>query len=140
MSPGRRRPRGRRGLIGVAAAAIALYSGFPVYWMLVSAFRDPLALFAAPTLRPGPFTLEYFRTLLGVTDFPRYFLNSVLVAGTTTLVTLVVGVLMAYAVARHRVRGQRLVVLSMLYAYMLPPLLLAIPLFVMASPTRASPS
>lgn len=136
MSGGRsstRRSGRHRALLYLGAAAVAVYSGFPVYWMFVSAFRDPKSLFAAPRLMPGPFTLEYFHTLLGVTDFGVSFVNSVLVASVTTLITLVVGVLMAYAVARHRIRGKRLVVLSMLYAYMLPPLMLAIPLFVMLS-------
>jgi ABC-type glycerol-3-phosphate transport system permease component len=117
----------------MAAAAVALYSGFPVYWMLVSAVRDHRHLFAAPTLWPGPFSLESFANLLRVTDFPRYFANSLLVASVTTLVTLVVATFMAYAVARYRSRGSRVVVLTMLYAYMLPPLLLAIPLFILFS-------
>ncbi len=121
----------RRVLLYVAAGAVAVYSGFPVYWMFVTSVRDPKHLFGPPALRPGPFTLEYFSALLGVTDFPRYFANSVIVAAATTLVTLVVSALMAYAVARSRSRGSRLVVLAMLYGYMLPPLLLAIPLFVM---------
>jgi ABC-type glycerol-3-phosphate transport system permease component len=124
---------GRRALIYLAAVAVAAYSGFPVYWMLISALRHPRHLFAAPTLWPGPFSLESFSHLLLVTDFPRYFANSILVASATTLLTLAVSVLMAYAVARHRSRTSRLVVHAMLYAYMLPPLLLAIPLFVMLS-------
>ena len=121
----------RRALIGAAAAAVVVYSAFPLYWMLVSSVRHPRHLFATPTLAPGPFTLEYFTALWQVSDFPRYFANSLLVAGVTTLATLVIAAVMAYAVARWRSRTSRLVVLSMLYAYMLPPLLLAIPLFVM---------
>jgi ABC-type glycerol-3-phosphate transport system permease component len=121
----------RRALIGAAAAAVVVYSAFPLYWMLVSSVRHPRYLFATPSLVPGPFTLEYFVALWQVTDFPRYFANSLLVAGVTTLATLAIAAGMAYAVARWRSRTSRLVVLSMLYAYMLPPLLLAIPLFVM---------
>jgi ABC-type glycerol-3-phosphate transport system permease component len=128
-----RHGRGRRALVYLGAAAVAVYSGFPVYWMLVSAFRHHRHLFATPTLWPGPFTLESFANLLRVTDFPRYFANSVLVASATTAVTLAVSALMAYAVARYRSRWSRLVVHTMLYAYMLPPLLLAIPLFVIFS-------
>ena len=106
-----------------------IYSFFPVYWMIISSFRDYEALYAPASLVPGPFSLENYKTLLAHTDFPRWFLNSMLVAGGTVGLTIVISVLIAYSVSRLQFRGKLLIIGTMLYAYMFPPMLLAIPLF-----------
>ena len=115
--------------IYIAAAVIAIYSAFPIYWMVVSSLREPTSLLTRVSLLPGPFTLEYYRNLLELTDYPAHFVNSVIVAVVTVAVTMVFSVMIAYAVTRQRIRGKKLIVGAMLYAYMFPPLLIAIPMF-----------
>lgn len=115
--------------IYVAAAVIAIYSAFPIYWMMISSLREPTSLLSHVSLLPGPFTLEYYSNLLELTDYPTHFLNSVIVALVTVAVTMVFSVMIAYAVTRQRIRGKKLIVGAMLYAYMFPPLLIAIPMF-----------
>jgi len=124
-------PRTLSGRIGLylSAVVITIYSAFPIYWMVVSSVRAPEALITSTSLVPGPFTGEYYRNLLELTDYPAQFLNSVIVAAVTVTVTMVLSVMIAYAVTRHRVPGKKLIVGAMLYAYMFPPLLVAIPLF-----------
>jgi len=113
----------------VAAVVIAIYSAFPIYWMVVSSLRDPTSLFSRVSLLPGPFTLDSYRNLLELTDYPTHFVNSVIVAVITVLVTMVFSIMIAYAVTRQRIRGKKVIVGAMLYAYMFPPLLIAIPMF-----------
>lgn len=113
----------------VSAAVIAIYSAFPIYWMVVSSLREPTSLLTHVSVLPGPFTLEYYRNLLELTDYPTHFVNSVIVAVVTVAVTMVFSVMIAYAVTRQRIRGKKLIVGAMLYAYMFPPLLIAIPMF-----------
>jgi ABC-type glycerol-3-phosphate transport system permease component len=108
---------------------ICIYSFFPIYWMFISGTKASSELFHNPSLIPGPFTLEYYTTLLQVTDYPRQFMNSVLTAFGTMAITLVSSIMIAYAVSRYQIRGKTIIIGSMLYAYMFPPLLLAIPLF-----------
>lgn len=117
--------------LGISAAAIviAAYSAFPIYWMVVSSLRDPTSLFSRVSLLPGPLTLDSYRNLLELTDYPTHFVNSVIVAVITVLVTMVFSVMIAYAVTRQRIRGKKVIVGAMLYAYMFPPLLIAIPMF-----------
>lgn len=124
-------PRTLPGRIGLylSAVVITIYSAFPIYWMVVSSVRAPEALITSTSLVPGPFTGEYYKNLLELTDYPAQFLNSVIVAAVTVTVTMVLSVMIAYAVTRHRVPGKKLIVGAMLYAYMFPPLLVAIPLF-----------
>ena len=112
-----------------AAIIIAIYSAFPIYWMVISSLREPTSLLSTVSLMPGPFTLEYYRNLLELTDYPTHFMNSVIVAVVTVVVTMIFSIMIAYAVTRQRIRGKKLIVGAMLYAYMFPPLLIAIPMF-----------
>ena len=128
MAVARRSLPARLGLY-LAAAVIAVYSAFPIYWMVISSLREPTSLLSRVSLLPGPFTLEYYTNLLELTDYPQHFVNSVIVAVVTVAVTMVFSVMIAYAVTRQRIRGKKLIVGAMLYAYMIPPLLIAIPMF-----------
>ncbi|MCU0983887.1 MAG: carbohydrate ABC transporter permease [Acetobacteraceae bacterium] len=123
-----RRLLGRTGF-GFAALVIAAWSLFPIYWMVISSFRAPNALFSRPSMIPGPFSLESYDTLLQLTDYPVQFRNSLIVASAVVAITIVLSVMIAYAVTRFRVPGKTLIIGTMLYAYMFPPMLLAIPLY-----------
>ncbi len=114
----------------IAAAILGLWSFFPIYWMVVSSLRPERDLFAAPTLIPKSIDWKFssYRNLLELTDYPLQFANSVVVALAVVVITLLVSVVIAYVVTRYRVPGKTIIIASMLYAYMFPPLLLAIPL------------
>ncbi|MCW5234671.1 carbohydrate ABC transporter permease [Verminephrobacter eiseniae] len=125
------RPAAIPARIGLYAAAllIAGYAGFPIYWMIVSSLREPSALLNQIELLPSPLSLQSYRNLLELTDYPAHFANSAIVALVTVAVTMVFSVMIAYAVTRQRIRGKKLIVGAMLYAYMFPPLLIAIPMY-----------
>jgi multiple sugar transport system permease protein len=114
----------------IAAAILGLWSFFPIYWMVVSSLRPERDLFARPTLIPQTIDWKFtsYHNLLELTDYPLQFVNSVVVALAVVVITLLVSVVIAYVVTRYRVPGKTLIIASMLYAYMFPPLLLAIPL------------
>jgi ABC-type glycerol-3-phosphate transport system permease component len=121
--------RPARFAIYAAAIVVAIYSAFPIYWMIISSLREPTSLFSSVSILPGPFSLDYYRNLLELTDYPTHFMNSVIVAVVTVIVTMIFSIMIAYAVTRQRIRGKKLIVGAMLYAYMFPPLLIAIPMF-----------
>lgn len=125
----RRSPTARVALLG-GIALMCIWSFFPIYWMVVSSLRPEKDLFSSPTLIPATIdtTFKAYRTLLELTDYPQQFLNSMMVAGAVVVITLLVSVVIAYVVTRYRIPGKTIIVGSMLYAYMFPPLLLAIPL------------
>ncbi len=97
--------------------------------MIISSVREPQSLLTDISLVPWPLTFEYYRNLFELTDYPTQFVNSVIVAAVTVTLTMVFSVMIAYAVTRLRIRGKNLIVGAMLYAYMFPPLLIAIPLY-----------
>ncbi len=119
-----------RAMTLVAAAVLGLWSFFPIYWMIVSSLRPERDLFAAPTLIPKTIDWKFtsYRNLLELTDYPVQFANSVQVALSVVVITLLISVVIAYVVTRYRVPGKTVIIGSMLYAYMFPPMLLAIPL------------
>ncbi len=117
---------GRIGL-AVAVAVIVIYSFFPVYWMLITGVRAGGSLYSA-SLLPGPFGWTNYSRLFVLTNFPRYLMNSIIVSVGATVLTVVIATPMAYALVRGRVWGARLMVRSMLFAYMFPALLLVIPI------------
>jgi multiple sugar transport system permease protein len=131
----RARPQSRRGgflrergwlLLGVAF--IAVYCLAPFYWMIVSSLKaNPLldrALFPK-----NPTLVNYQEVFSGENNFQYALRNSVIVAGLTTVVALLIGVFAAYALARLQFRGKKLVLGAVLATAMFPLIALLTPLF-----------
>lgn len=113
----------------VLGLLVLLVTLFPIYWVTVSALRGYGGLFTeSNTLWPTAFDLTFFSNIWASTNFPRYYLNSLIVAAAATFVTIVLSVCMAYVLTRYRFRFSALIRTSMLVGYMLPPMVLAIPL------------
>ncbi len=92
---------GNRLLFYLLVAFVVVYSAFPFYWAVISSFKPSDALFASnPSFLPLPFTLDHYRNVFLQANFGRNLLNSVVVAGGATLLSLVLGVLAAYALGR----------------------------------------
>jgi multiple sugar transport system permease protein len=124
----RPRPGPRRILPYVGMAVVVAYCLVPFYWMVVSAFRRPADQFDNSAL-PSPWSLKNFTAVFkpGV-GFGRALLNSLVVAGLTTVITLVVGTLTAYALARLQFRFKNAVLGVVIATSMFPGISLIIPL------------
>ena len=82
-------------------AFIVVYSVFPFYWAVISSFKPSDALFSAnPSFLPFPWTLDHYKNVFLQANFGRNLLNSLIVAGGATLLSLGLGVLAAYALGR----------------------------------------
>lgn len=129
MTNGRIQKRLHSLLVYGLALFLFIFTIFPIYWMVVSALRGGAHFFSdSKVLYPNHFSLDLFRTLLRSTDYLTYYRNSFVVAVFTTIVTIVSSAMFAYVTARFRFRGSRMLMNVMLIAYMLPSMLLAIPL------------
>ncbi|WP_436410777.1 carbohydrate ABC transporter permease, partial [Thermus scotoductus] len=92
---------GNRLLFYLLVVFVVVYSVFPFYWAVISSFKPSDALFASnPSLLPLPFTLDHYRNVFIQANFGRNLLNSLMVAGGATLLSLTLGVLAAYALGR----------------------------------------
>ena len=120
-----------RASLYLGALVLAIYSAFPIYWMIASSLRPARDMLTDPTIIPRRITFANYHSLLAQTDYLNQFLNSLIVACCTVLLTMALSIMIAYGVTRQRMRGKRIIISGMLSAYMFPPLLLAIPLFSM---------
>lgn len=68
---------------------VILLSVFPIVWVVMSAFKTNGEILTSPLALPTSFSLDVFVHLFETYNFPVYFLNSLLAAGVSTLVTLV---------------------------------------------------
>lgn len=115
----------------IAAAVILIWCLAPFYWMIVTAFRDVGYTFD-PTFFFTHVTMDNFATVFDTSlgnHFAQNLLNSLLVAGVTTVVALVVGVFAAYALARLNFRFKFAVMGFILGASMFPGVAIVTPLF-----------
>ncbi len=127
-----RRSRMWRGIgIGMAAAVLLIWSLVPIYWIFITSFKHEQEIYAyPPTFVPVAPTLEQYITVLFHTGFPIFIRNSVIVAGVTTLLSAAAGALGAFAISRMRFAGRGTIARLIVVAYLLPPSLLFIPLFI----------
>jgi multiple sugar transport system permease protein len=88
---------------GVAIAIVLVVLLFPLLWMLLASFKTSLEVVDPSRVLNFTPTLDNYRNVVAQGDFLRFIGNSFLVAAAATLVSLVVGVPAAYAIARYRV-------------------------------------
>jgi multiple sugar transport system permease protein len=131
----RRRRGGRRirnrVLLYLALAFYLVVACFPVYYMLMSTLKADYDLID-PTVNPfwfrRPLGLEHFQHLFTQTGFPIWAINTAVVAGCVLGITLAVCIPGGYALARLRVPGGEHMAVGIFLTYLIPPILLFIPL------------
>ncbi|WP_255950837.1 carbohydrate ABC transporter permease [Streptomyces odontomachi] len=126
---GGRRGRGGRAVRRYAGLTVVIvYCLAPFYWMVVSAFRRPTDQFQLAAL-PHPWSVANFAAVFKPdVGFQRALLNSVVVAGATTALTLLVGVAAAYALARLEFRFKSLTAAVIIATSMFPGISMVVPL------------
>jgi len=129
------RPFGRRlDLLTVlvhAGLAVGLaFVMFPVLWMIFSSLKSNTEIFALPqTLLPKEFTVKAYQAIFGSSTKIRFFINSYLVAGAVTLLTLLVAILAAFGFSRYTFRGRKSLNAFIISTQTVPPITLLIPYF-----------
>ncbi|MCB0159159.1 MAG: carbohydrate ABC transporter permease [Caldilineaceae bacterium] len=117
------------------AAVIVISYLFPVYWMAATSLKSNAAVYASPPqMVPNP--VDFSSYVEAVIQNPltlRSILNSAIIGGGTMLLTLVLAVPAAYALARLNLRGGTLFMLLLLLTQLLPAIIIATPLFVLFS-------
>lgn len=118
---------GWRHIVGLVAVVIAL---IPILY-IVSASLNPLGSVASTTIIPTRFSLENYQDLFNNPNrpFPRWFLNTLIVAVVVVFIQLFCSALAAYAFSRFRFKGRRGGLLTLLLVQMFPQFLAAVALF-----------
>ena len=134
MTVGSRWP-GRLRIVGVLAVlGVAI---FPLYWMVVTSLTSSAGLFApVPRLWPDLSELGNYPETFGIRPVGRWLLNSALVASGTTVLSIGLALLPAYALSRFRFRGRGVLGFSLFATQMLPEAMLVVPLYAVFAEAR----
>jgi len=115
----------------------ALISLVPLYWLVRSAVMPRGDHFLTPIpLVPPRVTFRAFQALADVPHLPRQFFNTFLVVGLSTVNSLVVNTLAAYALARMKFHGRGIVFFVFIVTVLIPTQISVVPLFLVVRELR----
>ncbi|MFQ6067093.1 MAG: carbohydrate ABC transporter permease [bacterium] len=110
---------------------IAIVLLFPFYWMFVTSIKpSPEVITRPPLLIPKRPTLESYSIAFTEGSMGRYLQNSLIIASFTTVITIALGALAAYGLARFRIKGVTFFISILLISQLLPDVSLVLPLFI----------
>jgi multiple sugar transport system permease protein len=114
----------------LAALAITAFFLFPIYWLFMIAFKTPEEIFASPPAwYPQSLQLGNFAVLFKDGDAATVW-NSLVVAGISTIIAMLLGTIAAYSIARFRTGGDNLAI-WIISQRMVPPIVIVFPVFLL---------
>lgn len=118
-------------LYGIAVLVL-VFVLTPLYLMVVVSIQSPQTLFSGGelTLVPPTVTMENFVTLVERTSTVSYFVNSVVITASSVFLSTSLAVVSGYSLTRFDISAKTLVARVVLFSYMVSPIVLAIPLYV----------
>jgi len=116
----------------LTAFLVTVFVITPLYMMLIISVQSPQTLFSGGdvTLFTLAVTAENFQTLLDRTNTVTYLMNSVIITAASVTVSTVLAVVSGYSLTRFEISGKSLIARIVLFSYMVSPIVLAIPLYV----------
>ncbi len=115
-------------LVFILFFALAVVELFPFLWMFMSGFKSSQEMFMQPYALPSVWIFQNYATAWR-SGIAKYLINSTLVTALSTTLSLFIGALAAYPLARFRFRGNRAVLMLILSGLMLSPVVSLIPLY-----------
>jgi len=132
--PSKRRTRSRVGkkwLLFFVALILVLIIDYPVFAIFLNAFRSTAEILSTVSIIPQHPSLENFTYLTDRTNFWGFFINSIIVAGIATIITIICASAAGYTLSRYNQRAAvRGYSRSLMLVQMFPLILALIPLFI----------
>jgi len=128
------KPEGRE-KIGIGVRLLILFPImafvlFPFYWVIITSFKTTTQISQRQSIFwPNPPTLNQYQELLFGSRFLVWLGNSILVATLSTIISVAIAALAAYALTRLKFLGAGLLTTAILITYLLPGTLIFIPLY-----------
>lgn len=119
-------------LFYIALCIIGFVMVFPFLWMVATSFKTGTEVYSL-SLIPEHFSLNNYIEVIEGSNFPKWFMNSFIVAGVTTLSVLLIDPLVGYTFAKFRFRGKEPLFILILSTLMIPTEMLIIPWFLMVN-------
>jgi multiple sugar transport system permease protein len=123
-----------KGIGNVALALMFLWTAIPFYWMFVTSLKHDKEIYGyEATLIPERPTIANYITILQDSPYLLFLRNSTVVAVCSTILSIIIASLGAYAIARLTFPGRALLARLLVCTYLVPGSLLFIPLFALMS-------
>jgi len=123
-----------RFVLNLVLIIIAVSMLFPVIFMVSGSFKSAQEVSQEnPTLLPSDFTAENYTKVFEAMPFGRYYLNSIIVAVSRTLIVLFTSSLFGYVFAKHTFWGKNVLFITLLSTMMMPFVVVLVPLFLVVS-------
>jgi multiple sugar transport system permease protein len=130
-----RKRRAKRGFFIFLAVFMCLFCAGPFIWIVIRSFRDPYIIQTDFELFPKYLSFGAYEVIFqssevyGIT-FERVLLNGLILSGTTVVVVIIVGSLVAYAIAKFDFRFKKILNSFIFSMNSLPPLIIIIPFYI----------
>jgi arabinogalactan oligomer/maltooligosaccharide transport system permease protein len=121
---------GRVGWRHVVAILAIIFALIPISFVVSAAF-NPLGTLSSTALIPTKFDALNFTNLFSKTEFTRWFLNSILISGAATFLSLTLSTFGAFAFSRYRFTGRRPGLLFLLIIQMFPAFLAIVTIYIL---------
>jgi multiple sugar transport system permease protein len=122
----------RRVAFNLFAWTVVFVVAFPLVWMVITSVKPQFELFRIPpTFWPEQITFEHYVRLLWETPFLTYMRNSLILSTATTVLVVAVATLGAHSLVRFRYPGRERLAGLVLFTYLLPSVVLILPLYLM---------
>nr|WP_281883423.1 carbohydrate ABC transporter permease [Paenibacillus sp. YYML68] len=103
---------------------------FPVLWIVISSFKTNQDLYSfPPRFWPEPFTMEHFTAAFDKGNFGTYFMNSLIVTVSSTILLLLINSMAGFALAKYRFKGDMILLVGFISTLMIPLEVIMIPIF-----------
>lgn len=120
------------GLTYVVLAGLVFGALFPFYWMGLTSLRKGKQVYVKEqVLVPRNLTLENYQFIFAERPTGQWMRNSVVMAFSSSTLSVIIGVLAGYSIVRLKFRGNRTIARGVLFTYLLPSSLLFIPMFIL---------
>ena len=114
----------------VAAWGVGFIIFFPILWMILASFKTELEAFTIPpSFLFFDWTLENYETVQSRSDYLHHAMNSVILAGGSTLIAMVIAIPAAWSMAFAPTKRTKDILLWMLSTKMLPPVGVLVPIY-----------
>ncbi len=120
-----------KGLFWILLILLCVIACFPLFWMLMTSLKHKVDAFAIPPVWIFKPNLEAYKVLFVEKDSFRFLLNSVIIAFSATFVSMLIGTLAAYSLARFKFAGREDFAFWFLVNRMMPPLAIIIPIYML---------
>lgn len=125
------RRAGQRIIVWASGSVLAAFAVVPLLWGVSTSFKLPADVYTfPPKWIPGPATLTNYAAVIRNPALVHEFLNTLIIASTTTVIALIISILGGYGFSRYRFRGRDSLLWTVLLTQLFPRVVVIVPYFV----------